>query len=100
MDVDTPSEIDDDAARAIAQVSQGAHWVLRIKMHDKTATLEKLARALGMFRDRHEHTSPNGQSLPADAGNRVAVRGAAGGGKSHLPFRGGKSNDRLANESI
>jgi phage terminase small subunit len=62
------SEIDDNAARAIAQVSQGAQGVLRIKMHDKTAALEKLARALGMFRDRHQHTGPNGQPLPAGGG--------------------------------
>jgi phage terminase small subunit len=71
------SEIDDDAARAIAQVSQGAQGVLRIKMHDKTAALEKLARALGMFRDRHEHTGANGQPLPAGGGGVVIIHSSA-----------------------
>ena len=46
--------MDPDTAAAVAQVSQGASGTLRVRMHDKTAALEKLARALGMFRDHVE----------------------------------------------
>ena len=62
------SEIDDDTAAAIESVSQGAQGQLRVRMHDKPAALEKLARALGMFRDRHEHVRPDGKPLPVAPG--------------------------------
>jgi len=62
------AEIDDDTAVAIESVSQGAQGQMRIKMHDKPAALEKLARALGMFRERHEHVGPDGRPIPADGG--------------------------------
>jgi hypothetical protein len=34
---------------AVAKVSQGANGALHIKMHDKIAAIDKLARALGMY---------------------------------------------------
>jgi phage terminase small subunit len=43
-------EIDDEARAAIAEVSQGANGALHVKMHDKVAALDKLARVLGMYR--------------------------------------------------
>jgi phage terminase small subunit len=70
------SEIDADTAAAIESVSQGAQGQLRIKLHDKPAALEKLARALGMFRDRHEHTGPDGRPL-AVAGGIVIIESSA-----------------------
>jgi phage terminase small subunit len=62
------AEIDDDTAAAIESVSQGAQGQLRVRMHDKPAALEKLARALGMFRDRHAHVGPDGKPLPVAPG--------------------------------
>jgi hypothetical protein len=37
--------------RAVAQVSQDRYGNVRIKMHDKIAALDKLARALGMYQE-------------------------------------------------
>jgi hypothetical protein len=42
-------EIEDDTRAAVAEVSQGANGALHIKMHDKIAAIDKLARALGMY---------------------------------------------------
>jgi phage terminase small subunit len=54
------ANLTDDTAAAIAEVSQSANGSLRVKMHDKPAALEKLGRALGMFKDRVEHTGDGG----------------------------------------
>jgi phage terminase small subunit len=43
--------IDDDTAAAIAAVSQGANGVLRVQMHNKVDALEKLARALNLYKE-------------------------------------------------
>jgi Terminase small subunit len=43
-------EIEDDVRGAVAEVSQGANGALHVKMHDKVAALDKLARVLGMYR--------------------------------------------------
>lgn len=43
--------LDDDTAAAVASVSQGANGVIKITMHDKVGALEKIARALGMFKE-------------------------------------------------
>jgi hypothetical protein len=51
------STIDPDAAAAVAHVSQSATGAIRVTMHDKGAALERLARALGMFKDRLEVAS-------------------------------------------
>lgn len=57
------AEIDPDTACAVSEVSQSATGGLRIKLHDKTAALEKLGRAMGMFKDRVEHSGPGGAPL-------------------------------------
>ena len=43
------STLDDDTALALSEVSQGPNGI-KIKMHDKLAALDKLARHLGMFK--------------------------------------------------
>jgi phage terminase small subunit len=48
--------LEPETAAAVAEVSQGATGALKVKMHDKSAALEKLGRTLGMFKDRVEHT--------------------------------------------
>jgi phage terminase small subunit len=72
------SEIDADTAAAIESVSQGAQGQLRIKLHDKPAALEKLARALGMFRERHEHLGPDGRPIPPEPGIVIITSSAVG----------------------
>jgi phage terminase small subunit len=44
-------KISDEAAAAIAEVSQNANGSLRIKMHDKHAALVSIGKHLGMFTD-------------------------------------------------
>jgi len=44
------AQIDDDTALAIGEVSQGPNGI-KIKMHDKLAALDKIARHLGMYKD-------------------------------------------------
>lgn len=61
----TPSDqIDVETAAAIAEVSQTKDGALKVKMHDKRAALVDLGRHLGMFKDRVEHTSPDGSMSP------------------------------------
>lgn len=56
------SDIDDDTACAISEVSQGKDG-LRLKMHDKKGALDSVARHLGMFKDKIEHTGKDGVPL-------------------------------------
>jgi phage terminase small subunit len=44
-----------ESARAVKRV--------KFKLADKQAALEKLGKVLGMFRDRHEHSGPNGGAI-------------------------------------
>lgn len=57
------SEIDDNTAAAIAEVSEGREG-LKIKMHDKKGALVDIGRHLGMFKDRVEHSGPDGGPIP------------------------------------
>lgn len=56
-------EIDDDTAAAIAEVSEGREG-LKVKLHDKKGALVDIGRHLGMFKDRVEHSGPNGGPIP------------------------------------
>ncbi|MCO7643255.1 terminase small subunit [Pseudomonas sp. S 311-6] len=56
-------EIDDDTAAAIAEVSEGREG-LKVKFHDKKGALVDIGRHLGMFKDRVEHSGPNGGPIP------------------------------------
>lgn len=59
--------LSEDAAAAVAEVAQSATGAIRIKLHDKPAALEKLARMLGMFKDRVEHTGKDGGPIETRA---------------------------------
>jgi hypothetical protein len=54
--------MDPRVAAAVASVQQGARGVLKVKMHDRIAAIDKLARALGMFQDRVDVTA-NGEPI-------------------------------------
>ncbi|MDH2234558.1 terminase small subunit [Delftia tsuruhatensis] len=56
-------EIDDDTAAAIAEVSEGRDG-LKVKFHDKKGALVDIGRHLGMFKDRVEHSGPDGGPIP------------------------------------
>jgi len=45
-------KISDEAAAAVAEVSQTVNGALRVKLHDKHAALVSIGRYLGMFDDR------------------------------------------------
>lgn len=47
--------LDIERRRAVVEVSQGQHGI-KIKLADKNSALEKLARYLGMFVDKVEHS--------------------------------------------
>jgi phage terminase small subunit len=70
-----PGEWDDDTAASIASIEvvtnsgnsgededgrKIVEHVHKIKVWDKNSALEKLAKHLGMFTEKHEHTGPNG----------------------------------------
>jgi phage terminase small subunit len=58
-----PSEqMDDDTAAAVSEVSLTQNGI-KIKMHDKRAALVDIGRHLGMFKDKVEHSGPNGGPL-------------------------------------
>jgi phage terminase small subunit len=54
-------EIEDDVRGAVAEVSQSANGALHVKMHDKIAAIDKLARVLGMY--RHKIGTSDGQQI-------------------------------------
>jgi hypothetical protein len=62
--------------------------------------LSLLAEALSSFRSPRLRLHPRQTLAFMTPATELPYGGAAGGGKSHLPFREGKSNDRLANEPI
>lgn len=68
-----PSEdLTDEQRAVVSEVSQTVTekgGTTRIKLSDKQAALEKLGRALGMFKDRVEHTGKDGG--PIDVLTRV-----------------------------
>ena len=45
-------KISDEAAAAVAEVSQTVNGALSVKLHDKHAALVSIARYLGMFNDK------------------------------------------------
>lgn len=53
-------KIDDATAAAISGISQMKGGGLRITFHDKRAALVDLGRHLGMFKERVEHSGPDG----------------------------------------
>ena len=73
-----PEDWDDDFAAAVAGVEVVTRptgerdendrpiveRVHKFRMWDKNSALEKIAKHLGMFVDRHEHTSPDGSMTP------------------------------------
>jgi phage terminase small subunit len=63
-------EIPEEQMAAIAEVYQETGKSPRVKLYDKMAALEKLARVLGMLKDRHEHTGPNGGPIQTDVIDR------------------------------
>ncbi|MBS1169525.1 MAG: hypothetical protein H6R01_443 [Burkholderiaceae bacterium] len=56
------TEIDDDTAAAIAEVSQGRDGV-KLKMHDKKGALVDIGRHLGMFKDKVEVSGNDGGAI-------------------------------------
>lgn len=56
-------DIDDDTAAAIAEISEGREG-LKVKLHDKKGALVDIGRHLGMFKDKVEHSGPNGGPIP------------------------------------
>lgn len=72
-------EIDDDTAAAISEISEGREG-LKVKFHDKKGALVDIGRHLGMFKDRIEHSGPNGGPIPiADMTDEQLAAIAAGG---------------------
>lgn len=83
IEIRPSDEIDDDTAAALSEVSMSKDGTLKIKLHDKKGALDSMARHLGMFVDRHEHSGPNGGPIPTasidlsdlDKDERDALRG-------------------------
>lgn len=69
-----PEEWDDDTAAAIASVEVvtrnigdgEVEHVHKLKLWDKNSALEKLAKHLGMFVERHEHSGPGGGPIQTE----------------------------------
>ena len=59
-------ELDDDTAAAISEVSLTQAGI-KIKMHDKKSALDSIAKHLGMFVERYDHTSSDGTMTPQPA---------------------------------
>jgi len=62
--------IDDATAAAISEVSLTAQGV-KVKMYDKKGALDSIARHLGMFNDKLDHTSSDGSMAGASALERI-----------------------------
>jgi len=53
----------DSAARAVSRVEVDKEGAVKIWLWNKPAALDSLAKHLGMFIDRHEHSGPNGTAI-------------------------------------
>ena len=88
------AKIDPAARAAVASISQGVGGELRIKMHDKIPAIDKLARVLGMYRDKIDVTSETKQIVPVlvynGAPDRILARKA---GNASSPEAVGSDGD-------
>lgn len=57
------TDIDDLTAAAISEISQTAQGGIKIKFHDKRAALVDIGRHIGMFKERIEHSGPDGAPI-------------------------------------
>jgi hypothetical protein len=70
-------KISDEAAAAVAEVSQTANGALRVKLHDKHAPLVSIGKHLGMFVDRvriQERKQISAEPMSAEEWKRQFVR--------------------------
>ncbi|CUK22968.1 terminase small subunit [Achromobacter xylosoxidans] len=74
-------DIDDDTAAAISEISEGREG-LKVKLHDKKGALVDIGRHLGMFRDRIEHSGPNGGPIPIAEMTDEQLAAIAAGGRA------------------
>ncbi|MVW80189.1 terminase small subunit [Bordetella sp. 02P26C-1] len=74
-------DIDDDTAAAIAEISEGREG-LKVKLHDKKGALVDIGRHLGMFKDRIEHSGPNGGPIPIAEMTDEQLAAIAAGGRA------------------
>lgn len=68
-------DIDDDTAAAISEISEGREG-LKVKLHDKKGALVDIGRHLGMFKDRVEHSGPDGGPIATAAVSPEELRKA------------------------
>ena len=64
-------DLDEGTAAAIAEISQGAQGVLKIKLYDKRSALVDIGRHLGMFKERLEITGTIGFADMAEEAMRL-----------------------------
>lgn len=71
-------KLDDDTAAAIGGVDiayNGEKTVTtKIKVSDKKAALDSVAKIHGMFVEKHEHSGPDGQPIETISSNDAAMR--------------------------
>ena len=70
-------KISDEAAAAVAEVSQTVNGALRVKLHDKHAALVSIGKHLGMFVDRvqiQERKQISAEPMSAEEWKRQYVR--------------------------
>ena len=61
------SKLAPEVTAAIAEISETrsrGERTVRVKLHSKLEAIEKLGKHFGMFRDRIEHSGPNGGAIP------------------------------------
>ena len=70
-------KMSDEAAAAVAEVSQTVNGALRVKLHDKHAALVSIGKHLGMFVDRvqiQERKQISAEPMSAEEWKRQFVR--------------------------
>lgn len=70
------AELTDEQRGVVAEISETKTQhggTVRVKLSDKQAALEKLGKALGMFKDRHEFSGPDGGPIPVEDRHRVVT---------------------------
>ena len=72
------ADLTDAEAAMIAEVQDVATAngrTIRVKLGDKLGALDALARHLGMFIQKHEHSGPGGRPIPVGEGTTIIVTG-------------------------
>jgi phage terminase small subunit len=74
ISIKAPSELGTAGAAMIAEITQSRDGTVRVRLHDKLAAIEKVARLLGLMKDQHDVNLKDVTPRPRDPGREVIMQ--------------------------